>query len=256
MAKISSLRYTSEEYEEKQKLFLASLHVPVRDPSLYHLSGIHRSVLNLNLAGYTVSNERLEFLWDAILEFVITKRLFHDFPDYAEWKMTDIRSALVRWRNLALIAKWLHMSDIIQLSRGELLAEWQDNPYILANTFEAFLGALYLDLGFDFVEKFILDHVYSTLDHILDQGLYVDPKSFLQEFTQAKWGQTPLYRLEGESWQDHNKIYAVSVSLDTVVLGFGSGSSKKKAEQEAAENAIAQKSTWENAIALDLKENG
>lgn len=170
--------------------------------------------------------------------------------------MTDIRSALVRWRNLALIAQSLHMSEIIQLSRGELLAEGQDNPYILANTFEAFLWALYLDLGFDFVERFIIEHVYGTLDHILDQWLYVDPKSFLQEFTQAKWWQTPIYRLEGESWQDHNKIYAVSVSLDTVVLGFGSGSSKKKAEQEAAENAIREKQSWENAIALEGKENG
>lgn len=245
-----ALRYTREEFEARWDTFLSSLQIPARDRSLYRLASIHRSVLNLNVPWYTTSNERLEFLGDAILEFITTEKLYEDFPEYPEGKMTDIRSALVRGRNLAEVARTLQISDIIQLSRGEILAQWQDNPYILANTLEAIIGALYLDLGLAYTKEFILTHIYVTLPRILEKGLYVDPKSYLQELTQAEWWQTPIYTLENESGKDHNKTYEISVSLGGIILGKGSGTSKKKWEQDSAENALSQRKEWEGSIPL------
>lgn len=185
----TSLRYTRDEFESKVSSLLASLEIhPISTtPTLYTLAFVHRSVLNESSQGYTESNERLEYLGDAVLELVITEALFHHFPDRPEGDLTDIRSALVRGRNLAEIARKLKFADAIQESRGECNAHGQNNPYILANTFEAMIGALYLDQGFEVAKAFILKHVFSTLDHILQKGLYVDPKSYLQEITQEIW---------------------------------------------------------------------
>jgi ribonuclease-3 len=148
--------------------------------------------------GYTESNERLEFLGDAVLELSVTEALYHQFSEKPEGELTDIRSALVRGRNLAVIAKSLGFEHAIQLSRGESLASGHENPYILANTLEAIIGALYLDQGFDVARAFIARHVYSTLPRILEEGLFVDPKSHLQEVTQAIWGITPTYTVAEE----------------------------------------------------------
>lgn len=142
--------------------------------------------------------------------------------------MTDIRSALVRGRNLADIAERINLCDAIQLSRGEYNANGHKNPYILANAVEAIIGAIYLDSGFDAAKKWIAKYIYSTLPEILKQGLYVDPKSYLQEFTQHIWGILPIYTLDKEIGQDHNKMYIISVTLDGVEIGRGKGTSKKK----------------------------
>ena len=249
----TSLRYDRIEFESKVSTLLASLQILPVNPSLYILACIHRSVLNEAGQGYIESNERLEYLGDAVLELVITEALFHEFSEKPEWELTDIRSALVRGRNLAEIAARLDFSSVVQLSRGESIAGGHENPYILANTFEAITGALYLDQGFEVAKKFLLTHVYSTLAHILDKGLFVDPKSFLQEHTQAIWGITPLYQVVEEVGQDHNKLYVVSAILDDIVLGTGRGSSKKKAEQDAAENAVSVRSEWEPKITLTRK---
>ena len=159
----------------------------------------------------------------------------------------------MRGRNLAEIALRSGFSSVVQLSRGESIALGHENPYILANTFEAITGALYLDQGFDVAKKFLLTYVYSTLSHILEKGLFVDPKSFLQEHTQAIWGITPQYQVVEEIGQDHNKLYVVSAILDDIVLGTGKGSSKKKAEQDAAENAVSVRAEWEGRITLSRK---
>jgi ribonuclease III len=241
------------EFESKVSALLASLQILPKNPQLFILACIHRSVLNEAGQGYIESNERLEYLGDAVLELVITEALFHEFSEKPEWELTDIRSALVRGRNLAEIAARLDFSSAVQLSRGESIAGGHENPYILANTFEAITGALYLDQGFEVVKKFLLTHVYSTLAHILDKALFVDPKSFLQEHTQAIWGITPQYQVVEEVGQDHNKLYIVSAILDDIVLGTGKGSSKKKAEQDAAENAVAVRAEWEGRITLSRK---
>lgn len=249
----TSLRYERPEFEAKVGELLSSLQILPKNTSLYILACIHRSVLNEAALGYTESNERLEYLGDAVLELVITEALFHEFTDKPEGQLTDIRSALVRGRNLAEIAARLHFSDAIQLSRGEAIAAWHENPYILANTLEAMLGALYLDQGFEITKQFILRHIYATLPHILEKGLYVDPKSYLQEFTQWVWGTTPNYRVTDETGEDHNKVYTVTVYLEDMPLGVGKGSSKKKAEQDAAENAITRRGEWETKVKLPKK---
>ncbi len=165
----TSLRYDRPEFESKVRELLTSLQILPNNIELFYLSCIHRSVLNEASSGYSESNERLEFLGDAVLEVVITEVLFRDFPEKLEGEMTDIRSALVRGRNLAQIAHRLGFPHAIQLSRGESIALGHENPYILANTFEALVGALYLDQGFHEAKEFLLKHVYSTLSHIVEK---------------------------------------------------------------------------------------
>lgn len=146
------------------------------------------------------------------------------------------------------------MGNFLQLSRGEIRVNGHENPYILANTLEAFLGAIHLNFGFEITKKFIIEHIYSTLNDIIDRGLYVDPKSFLQEMSQSIWGILPEYRLLGAEGQDHNKIYTIAAYLGDFLIGEGKGTSKKKGEQEAAENAILRRNEWEKLIALKTKQ--
>lgn len=183
----TSLRFDRDVFESKVESLLTSLQIQPKDISLYILACVHRSVLNESQTGYSESNERLEYLGDAVLELSVTRALFFHFPEKPEGELTDIRSALVRGRNLAEIAKRLTITEVIQLSRGESLAAGHENAYILANTLEALIGALYLDHGFEMADAFIQKHIFSTLDHILENGLFVDPKSYLQEITQAIW---------------------------------------------------------------------
>jgi ribonuclease-3 len=248
-----SLRFDRKEFEAKVESLLSSLQILPKNISHFHLAFVHRSVLNEANQGYDVSNERLEYLGDAILELVITEALYHEFEFKNEWELTDIRSALVRGRNLASIASSLNFASAIQLSRGESIAWGHENPYILANTFEALIGALYLDQWMAVTRDFLLRHVYTTLPTILEKALYVDPKSFLQEFTQGIWWVTPDYTVVDEVGEDHNKQYIVAVSLDNRELGRGKWSSKKKSEQDAAENALTKKHGWEGEITLSRK---
>lgn len=243
-----SIRYARSEFETHVNKLLSSLHIVPKDLDLYTLACVHRSVLNEVTDGYNASNERLEYLGDAVLELVITEALFHEFPEKPEGELTDIRSALVRGRNLAEVARHLHFSDAIQVSRGEFNAKGHENPYILANTLEAIIWALYLDNGFERAKEFIILHIFSTLSHILEKSLFVDPKSALQELTQEVWGITPIYRVIEEVGADHNKEYIITVSLYDVELGEWQWSSKKKWEQSAAENALIHKSKWERKI--------
>lgn len=247
------LRYEREEFEEKVGSLLSSLQILPKNKAIYTLACVHRSVLNEAHKGYEESNERLEYLGDAVLELTITEALFYEFREKTEWELTDIRSALVRGRNLAQVAWALNFSSAIQLSRGESLALGQDNPYILANTLEAMIGALYVDQWFEVAKEWILIHIYSTLPRILEKSLYVDPKSYLQEYTQAIWGITPTYSVVSEEWADHDKVYVIIASLGDILLGQGKGSSKKKGEQDAAENAVSRKWEWENEITLPKK---
>ncbi len=248
-----SIRYTRPEFEAHVSKLLQSLQIIPKNPELYMLACVHRSVLNEVTDGYNESNERLEYLGDAVLELVITEALFHEFPEKPEGELTDIRSALVRGRNLAEVAKHLHFSDAIQVSRGEFNAKGHENPYILANAIEALIGALYIDYGFERAKEFIIFHIFSTLSHILEKSLFVDPKSALQELTQEVWGVTPVYQVVEEVWADHNKAYIITASLFREELWRGQWSSKKKWEQSAAENALIHKSKWEGKIGWTRK---
>ena len=216
---------------------LDTLSIEARDIKVFILAFIHRSIVN-ERGDYTPEhNERLEFLWDAVLELSITQKLFEDFPLKPEGDMTDMRSALVRGRNLAEVAKKLWFQEYLFLWKGEEKSWWRENDYILANTLEAFLWALYLDAGFEKSQSFILDHIYTTLPHILENKLFKDFKTLLQEYTQAENDITPHYKVLADSGPDHDKLFSVWVFLDTEEIWKWEGSSKKKAQEKAAENA-------------------
>lgn len=237
-----SNRFDLVAFGEKVEELLVSLEIPYQDVSNYLIAFYHRSVLNeLSLPE---SNERVEYLGDAVLELIATEYLFKAFPEHDEGKLTDLRSSLVRGRNLADIALRLGLQDIILLSRGETQAGGNQNPYILANTFESLLGVIYLELGFEVARTFVHDHVISTLPSILESDLHIDPKSNLQEIIQAKYFVTPTYDTLSETGADHDKIYTIGVYLNEIQIGQGTGTSKKKAQSAAAENALSQKSIW------------
>ena len=227
----------SEIYQRKMSDFLWKLSLPFHDVKKYILAFIHRSIVNERNDFAPEHNERLEFLWDAILELVITHKLFSDFPEKQEWEMTDMRSALVRGRNLAEVAKRLGFMEYLFLGKGEEKSGGRENDYILANAVEAFIWALYLDNWYDVARDFIENHIYGTLPHILENKLFKDFKTLLQEYTQAEKDITPHYDVISESGPDHNKSYVVWVFLKEKKIGEWTGTSKKKAQESAAESA-------------------
>jgi ribonuclease-3 len=202
------------------------------------LAFIHRSVVNERPDFAPEHNERLEFLWDAVLELVTTDRLYKDYPEKTEWELTDIRSALVRWRNLAIISKKLWFNEYLILGNWERKTGWAENDYILANTVESVIWAIYLDLGFEVARDFIIDNLYKTsIDNILEKRLFKDAKSSIQEYVQAKFDITPNYKLLSESGPDHNKNFEVWAYMWQKQIWKWTGSSKKKAEEQAAIDA-------------------
>lgn len=216
---------------------LSELKLEAKDIKLYILAFIHRSIVNERNDFAPEHNERLEFLWDAVLELVITSEIFLSFPEKQEWDMTDMRSALVRGRNLAEVAKNLNFQEYLYLWKWEEKSWWRENDYILANTVEAFIWALYLDAWFEKAKEFILTHIYSTLDNILDKKLFKDYKTLLQEYVQA-WNEiTPHYEVLKDSWPDHDKEFLVWAYIWDKKIGEWTWTSKKKAQEKAAENA-------------------
>lgn len=227
----------SPKSQHKIQKLLDELWIEVEDIKVFVLSFIHRSIVNERGDFAPEHNERLEFLWDAVLELAITRKLYQDFPEKPEGEMTDMRSALVRGRNLAEVAKELSFQDYLFLGKWEEKSGGRENDYILANTLEAFLWALYLDRGYDITEEFIVNTIYTTLPEIEKNNLFKDFKTMLQEFTQAHQDITPHYEVISESGPDHDKSFLVWVFLKTQKIGEGTGSSKKKAQESAAENA-------------------
>lgn len=225
--------------ESLQKL-LWELNISYNNIEIYILAFIHRSIVNERNDFAPQHNERLEFLGDAVLELIITQALYTDYPKKQEWEMTDMRSALVRWRNLAEVAKKLNFQEYLYLGKWEEKSWWRENDYILANTVESFIGALYLDSWFDTAKKFIQENIYSTLWHILKNKLFKDFKTLLQEHTQAENDITPHYEVISDSGPDHDKNFLIWVYLKKLKIWEGSGSSKKKAQEKAAENAYLQ----------------
>lgn len=222
------------------KKLLGDLSIEHKNIEIYILAFIHRSIVNERNDFAPQHNERLEFLWDAVLELVITSALYVDYPEKQEWEMTDMRSALVRGRNLSQVAKKLNFQEYLYLWKGEEKSGGRENDYILANTVESFIGALYLDIGFDGARDFIHHHIYSTLPYILKNKLFKDFKTLLQEHTQAVDDITPHYEVLQDSWPDHDKNFEVGVYLEKKKIGQWTGTSKKKAQEKAAENAYLQ----------------
>ena len=227
----------SDYEKEKIKKFLEKIDIVPNNISHYILAFIHRSIVNERPDFAPEHNERLEFLWDAVLELIITEKLFLDFPDKTEWELTDIRSALVRWKNLAKVAKNLSFKDYLYLWKWEEKTWGRENDYILANCVEALLWAIYLDLGMQKAKEFVMKNIYIYLDEILENNLTKDYKTLFQEEAQAEYEITPKYKLLNESWPDHNKTFEVWVFIWEKMIDTWKGSSKKKAQEDAAYNA-------------------
>jgi len=206
---------------------------------------VHRSYLNENPQPDLEQNERLEFLGDAVLELVITEHLYNEYPQKPEGELTNWRAALVNAKMLAVVAEELGFNNFLLLSRGEAKELGKARAYILANTFEAFVGALYLDLGYEAANIFIQKNLFKRLPDIIVKKLYKDAKSEFQEEAQEKVGVTPLYKVMKEWGPDHKKKFQVGVFLNQELIAEGEGSSKQEAEEEAAKAALKTKN-WNN----------
>ena len=197
----------------------------------------HRSYLNEHKKSATEHNERLEFLGDAVLELVTTDFLFSNY-DKPEGILTAWRSALVRTESIGAAGERLGYEKLIRMSRGEKHGSARARQQILANAFEATTGAIYLDKGYDAAKKYITDNILSTLPQILEEESWRDPKSYLQELSQARDGFTPIYKVIKEDGPDHEKIFTLGVFVGDKKMGEGEGPSKQTAQQEAAREAI------------------
>jgi len=201
----------------------------------------HRSYLNENPNSKLKHNERLEFLGDAVIELIVTEHLFKDHPEKAEGDLTNWRAALVNAKMLTKIAEELEFNDFLLLSKGEAKETGKARAYILANTFEAFVGALYLDSGYEPCDEFIKKYLMGNLAGIIKDGSYKDAKSKFQEKAQEKKSITPNYKVIKESGPDHDKKFIVGVYLNDELVAEGEGSSKQEAEESAAEQALEVK---------------
>lgn len=199
----------------------------------------HRSYLNEHRDA-RAHNERLEFLGDAVLELAVTRFLFDTYPAKPEGELTAFRAALVNTDSLADTAEGLGISDMLFLSKGESKDIGRARRIILANAFEAILGAIYLDQGYDAAESFVAAHLYPKLDGVIKARAWQDPKSRFQELAQQKEGKTPRYQTLEETGPDHDKQFTVAVLVGDREVARGEGRSKQEAELAAASAAIAQ----------------
>lgn len=200
----------------------------------------HRSALNEKSSGTTAieSNERLEFLGDAVLELATTRFLYDKFPAEPEGVLTSYRSALVKTTTLAEMARDLELGQKMYMSKGEEATGGRDNESLLADITEAVIGAIYLDAGFEKAEDFLKKYLFVKFDDIQKNKLYKDAKSLLQEVVQAKGLPTPVYEVVKEVGPDHDKEFTVKVMIGELEKGKGSGKSKQLAQQEAAKEAL------------------
>jgi ribonuclease III len=218
-----------------------TLGVKFTNPDYLIQALVHRSYLNEHPDFRLGHNERLEFLGDAVVELIVTEYLYNNYPN-PEGDLTNWRAALVNAVMLSAVCKDLGVEDYLYLSRGESKdAGTKARQYILANAFEAIVGAIYLDKGYDAVKKFCTERVLVKLPYILEHRLYLDPKSRFQEAAQETAGVTPSYKVIDENGPDHNKWFKVGVYLGEEFVADGEGSSKQEAQVKAAENGIVIK---------------
>lgn len=197
----------------------------------------HRSYVNEHKKSVSEHNERLEFLGDAVLELAVTDYLFNNFSE-PEGILTSWRSSLVRTESIGEAGDKLGYEPLLRMSRGEKNGSLRARQQILANAFEAVIGAIYLERGYKDAEEFIKKHILSKLDDILATGSWRDPKSHLQEVSQRIDNHTPIYRVLSEVGPDHDKIFTLGVYVGDKLMGKGSGPSKQYAQQEAARAAL------------------
>lgn len=212
-----------------------------RDERLIQTAFTHRSFLNENRGTGREHNERLEFLGDAVLELAVTDFLFRKFPEKPEGELTMYRAALVNTVSISDAAQKLGMNDFLLLSRGEARDTGRARAIILANAFEAVIGAIYLDAGYDAAQAFIAAQLFHKTDEVIEKRLWQDAKSRFQEIAQDKTGITPSYQLMHHTGPDHARTFTVGAFLATERIAVGEGKSKQEAEQNAAEKALEAK---------------
>ena len=216
-------------------------NVTFKNDTLLEQAFIHRSFINENPRSGLEHNERLEFLGDAVLELVVTEYLYATYPHHNEGDLTAYRSALVNAVTLGQVADTLMFNDMMRLSKGEAKDVSRARSSILADAYEAFVGALYLDQGYAAVKTFISHTVLIKTEDIIKQGLYKDAKSYVQEKAQETQGITPAYKVLGEEGPDHDKRFRMGIYFNDEIIAEGEGKSKQEAETAAARNALLKK---------------
>jgi ribonuclease-3 len=217
------------------------LGVEFVDVGLLRSAMTHRSYLNEHREADWEHNERLEFLGDAVLELVVTDYLFREYPEKPEGELTAVRAALVNTVSLAAAAEALGVNDYLLMSKGEAKDVGRARQYILANTFEACIGAIYLDQGYEVARNFIAARLFPRTDEIVRKRLWQDPKSRFQELAQEHVSVTPTYETIRQEGPDHDRVFTIGVYLRSELVAEGHGRSKQEAEQQAAERAIDAK---------------
>lgn len=218
--------------------FAKQIESSFKNPDLLIEAFTHRSYLNEHREYVGSHNERLEFLGDAVLELAVTHFLFHKFPGATEGELTNYRAALVNTVSLAESAQALGINDYLLLSKGESKDTGRARDVILADAFEAIIGALYLDQGFENAETFVAKNLYIKIDAVIANRAYQDAKSRFQELAQEKKNTTPSYKTLGEVGPDHDKRFTIGVFLGEKEAARGEGQSKQEAEQAAAQAAL------------------
>ncbi len=226
-----------QDFSQYQAFAKENLGQPFKQPELLLTAFTHRSYVNEHRKSVKEHNERLEFLGDAVLELVVTEYLYSNFSE-PEGVLTNWRSALVRTESIGAAAAKLGFEPLLRLSRGEKRGTARARAQILANTFEAVIGALYLDQGYEAAKQFIDSNLIVTFDEILKSGSWMDPKSHLQELIQSKDGFTPQYKVLQEEGPDHDKTFTVGVYINGALAAQGVGPSKQAGQVAAAEEAL------------------
>lgn len=233
------MKITEQELKHLQKVY-ELLGYTFRSPKYLLIALTHRSYINVlkKEKGYYYTNERLEFLGDAVLELIISEYLFKTYPKLSEGVLTLIRAAVVRTESLAEVMRKIGIGPYIFLGKGERKTGGEDKPYILANVFEAMVGAIYLDGGYRNAKEVVLRWLKPRIKKVVASKSYIDPKTRLQEVTQKHFKSTPVYEIISEEGKAHERIYTAVVKIDGKILGKGSGSSKQRAHEEAAQEAL------------------
>lgn len=226
------------------KQFQEKIGTDFKEQALLDNAFVHKSYVNEHREEGINSNERMEFLGDAVLELVVTEYLYKSYPTQPEGVLTNWRSALVKGKHLAQVGRDLELGQYLKLSKGEENGGGRDKNYILANAVEAVIGAIYLDKGYGPAKAFIKKFILKYLEEILEKGLHIDPKSRFQEICQDKLNVTPIYHLLKDEGPDHNKAFTMGLYIGEELIAEGTESSKQKAEQVAAASALKVKK-WE-----------
>jgi ribonuclease III len=221
--------------------FEKAIGVTFTDKKILERAFIHRSFINENPRSGLSHNERYEFLGDAVIELIVTDYLFREYPNHTEGELTAYRSALVNAVIMSEVAHELGMNDYLLLSKGEQKDNGRARQTILANTYESFVGALYLDQGYEVCKRFITTSLLPRLTEIIKHKLWRDAKSQVQEEAQDKLGVTPSYRVVGESGPDHDKFFTIGIFFGDKKIAEGKGRSKQEGEQKAATAALEMK---------------